>query len=146
MLEVLNAKSNNGDYHNKMNREMLMVNQKLLAILHWKSITTVDNQSVQSGKKRTSSSRNHNIPFENDMLRPIFFVLAKVHKTPLKYVIETLARESDHELHTAELRSGLLLPAMPCYACIDSSCMANIKFSATQNGRFGLHTWDQQFF
>ena len=29
---------------------------------------------------------------------------------------------------------------------IDSSCMANIKFSATQNDRFCLHTWGQLYF
>ena len=29
---------------------------------------------------------------------------------------------------------------------IDSSCMANIKFSATQNGRFCLHAWGQLYF
>ena len=32
------------------------------------------------------------------------------------------------------------------FSSIDSSCMTNITFSATQNGRLCLHTWDQLYF
>ena len=58
-------------------------------------------------KKTTSSSRkadiqqwlrDHNVQFENDMLRPQLLALAKAHKPPPKYVIDNLTKERGHEI------------------------------------------------
>ena len=111
-LEVWNAKSNKGDYHNEMNGEMFLkwYTEKLLANLQEKSVIIMDNasyHSMQSEKNPTSSSRkadiqnwlrSHNIEFDNDMLRPQLLALAKAHKPPPKYVIDTLTRENGHEV------------------------------------------------
>ena len=111
-LEVLNAKSNKGDYHNEMNGGMFLkwYTEKLLANLNEKSVIIMDNasyHSVQSEKKPTSSSRkadiqqwlcDHNVQFENDMLRPQLLALAKAHKPPPKYVIDNLTKERGHEI------------------------------------------------
>lgn len=111
-LLIYKAASTTGDYHSEMNGETFKrwFQERLLDNLQEKSVIIMDNasyHSVHSDKNPTSSTRKadiqewlrkHNIPFDNNMLRPQLLALAKKHKSPPNFVIDKVAKDRGHEI------------------------------------------------
>lgn len=111
-LLIYKASSASGDYHSKMNGANFLkwMKEKLLPNLKTKSAIVMDNasyHSVQTDKCPTSTTRkadiqkwlrDHDIPFEDDLLRPQLLALAKIHKPEPTYLIDNIVREYGHEV------------------------------------------------
>ena len=109
-LLIYKAASSSGDYHNEMNGDMFKkwFCEKLLLNLQEKTVIVMDNasyHSVHSTRNPTSNTkkadiqqwlRDHNIPFDNNLLRPQLLALAKMHKQPPDFMIDKIAKDEGH--------------------------------------------------
>ena len=111
-LLINKASSATGDYHSEMNGANFLrwMKEKLLPNLKTKSAIVMDNasyHSVQTDKCPTSTTRktdiqkwlrDHDIPFEDDLLRPQLLALAKLYKPEPTYLIDNIVREYGHKV------------------------------------------------
>lgn len=108
---VFTSKSKSGDYHDDMNFDNFQrwLNTQLIPNLPANSVVVIDNapyHSVQLDRSPTQNTtkpvlqkwlRDHNIEFDNSMLRTELYELCKRNKTAPKYVVDTILKSHGHD-------------------------------------------------
>ena len=111
-LLIYKASSATSDYHSEINGANFLkrMKEKLLPNLKTKSAIIMDNascHSVLTDKCPTLSTRkadiqkwlrDHDIPFEDDLLRPQLLALAKLQKPGPTYLIDNIVSGYGHEV------------------------------------------------